>query len=57
MSDEPIEMYDEDGVVYAVYEDENGETYTKIYGYLDEDEDDDDGEYYVDVSGDFGGEG
>ena len=50
---EPVDMYDENGIIYAVYENEDGETYEEVYGYFDLDEDGDAGT--VDVSGDYGG--
>lgn len=50
---DPIDMYDEDGTVYAVYENEDGETYEEVYGYLDSEDDSDAGT--VDVSGDYDG--
>ncbi len=50
---EPIEMYDENGLVYAVYENEDGETYEEVYGYLDPNVDSDAGT--IDHSGDYGG--
>ena len=50
---EPIEMYDENGIVYSVYENEDGETYEEVYGYLDENHDSDAGT--IDHSGNYDG--
>ena len=50
---EPINMWDDGETVYAEYENENGTTYTEVYVFLDPEKDD--GDYYVDVSGDYDG--
>lgn len=50
---EPINMWDDGETVYAEYENEDGTTYTEVYGVLDPENDN--GGYYVDTSGNFDG--
>ena len=54
MCKEIVDMYDYEGVVYAVYEDERGETYEEVYGVLSNDESKN-SDYVVDVSGNYDG--
>lgn len=53
MDQEPINVWDDGETVYAEYENEDGTTYTEVYGVLDPENDN--GGYYVDVSGDYDG--
>lgn len=50
--DEPIEYIRDGEDVYGVFENPDGSTYTELIGVCEEE---DDGGYYVDVSGEFGG--
>lgn len=53
--DEPLEYIRDGEDLYGVFENEDGSTRTELIGVCEDDEDD--GDCYIDISGNFGGIG